>query len=844
VSTVPGYAQVLIDSEAVALDRRFFTYAIPEALLPVVQIGSPVLVPFGRQPAVTGFVVALTHQVEGHYTVKAIAEVLDEQPLFTLDYLGFLDEVAQNDGCTLQQVIQAALPSGLLQKLRKEVHLNNPSPKALEALARENRSLGGRLQQLLAKRLTPVTPKYLATQLKVPLKQLTPVLYQMRDKGIVAFQTVLKDAPQPRQEIYFQWVAPSASDSPLTLTPRQQLVVNYCRQYPPMTSFSQRALQTETGVSLSVLQKLVSAGVLKRFQQTVYRNPLQSEAFSAVGKQLSEPLVLNNDQQAVVTTILAADNPLSAGHGFLLHGVTGSGKTEVYLSLAKQLLANGRSVMVLLPEIALTTQITQRLVRRLGIDNVAIWHSNLSDGEKADAWRRMVNGEIRLVIGARSAIFAPLPQLGLIIIDEAHDNSFKQDAPAPRYQTKALAYERARRHGALVVLGTATPDIVDYEQARFGETTTGLPMTLLTLHQRYGNKTLASVETVDMREERQQGNSGILSRELKTALTANWQAGQQSLVLINRRGYYTLLQCRDCNHVFRCPHCDVSLTHHQDANQARCHHCGYAQAMPQYCPTCAGMSLLQAGVGTQRVEAEIQQLMPEARVVRLDRDVTQRKMASQTVLNQFSSGEADILIGTQMVAKGLDMPNVTLVGVINADSSFYLPDYRSAERGFQLLTQVAGRAGRGEKPGRVLLQTTDPNHPVIHFARQQDFLSFYAYERENRQAMQFPPFSQLYRFIVSGVQEVAVQQLTAALTQQLQQQLQQAISQDQALILGPSPCGVARLHGKYRYHCLVKVTADTANATTLHRMLVDFYRRITPTAAVSVILDVDSQSLL
>jgi primosomal protein N' (replication factor Y) len=433
-----------------------------------------------------------------------------------------------------------------------------------------------------------------------------------------------------------------------------------------------------------------------------------------------------------------------------------------------------------------------------------------------------------------------MKNLSLILIDEEHETSFKQDSPAPRYNAKTLALELARRTGAKIVLGSATPEISTYYDAlKEGR--------LLHLPERFGNRQMADVRVVDMKQERAQGNQNQLSRTLSEELRINLEVGEQSIILLNRRGFYTTIQCTVCDYVFGCPNCDVSVTFHRARNQVCCHYCGYEDQRPQYCPVCASMELNSSGVGTQRIEDEVTRKFPEARVLRLDSDVLQRKSAYVDIFDAFAGGEADILIGTQIVAKGLDVANVTLVGVVSADSAFALPDYKSSERGFQLLTQVAGRAGRGEKPGRVVIQSVQTQHMVLQHAQKQDYLSFYNEEIGQREMLGFPPYSQIFRFIVSSENEKRAQEFIQAAALHLRQAIQDASlggqSQQALTLMGPAPCVLPRIQSRYRFHLLVKNYVGEAG----HRLITHFYTRALEQRLpedLNFILDIDAQSLL
>ncbi len=823
----PAFGQVMLDVNTTALEGRTFTYKIPEELRSETAIGTPVMVPFGRQPALLGYIVGFSEDPGGTFSVRDITDVLDNTPIFDAGYLGFLKWVADYYAASLYQVLHCALPSHILQKIRKEIALEEHAinPLVLETLDPFERRI---ISYLLSKKRA-FTPKYLAGQLKVPLKKFNQSVIRLRNLGMIRVHSNVSQAPAPKRLKRIRLLKPEAE------TPKQRQLLSLLEDQGGI------AFQKDIKASSGMLKKLVEQRAIVIEESEVIRDPLAYLA--SVGK--IREYTLSKNQRQVVDAVMARNEPNEISQPLLLHGVTGSGKTEVYMSLTEETLTQGKSVLIMVPEIALTSQIARRFTERFGQENIALWHSNLSEGERADTWRRLARGDLKIIIGARSAVFAPLKNLGLIIMDEQHDASFKQESPAPRYHARTLAEERAKRFGARLVMGSATPDVADYYGAR-------KEGRVLRLTERFGGRSLAHVQVVDMKRERNRGKSGILSQELQEALAHNLKAGEQSLVLINRRGFHTLIQCQDCNTVCHCPSCDVSLTYHRHENQVRCHHCGYTTVTPQFCNQCASSQIIQTGTGTQRVEEEIKKYFPEARLLRLDSDVSMKKDAFRQILDGFSAGEADILVGTQMVAKGLDIANVTLVGVINADSSFYLPDYRSSERGFQLLTQVAGRAGRGEKSGRVVFQSMDPAHPVMRFSKEQNYDSFFEYETLSRQNMLFPPFCQLFRIIVMGLDDIVAHQYVQALVEHLKHRISQASESietlekgektlDQSmLLLGPAPCVISRIQGQFRYHCLIK---NNAGATG-HRLITDFYQSLKTPEGMRIILDVDSQSLL
>jgi primosomal protein N' (replication factor Y) (superfamily II helicase) len=527
---------------------------------------------------------------------------------------------------------------------------------------------------------------------------------------------------------------------------------------------------------------------------------------------------------------------------WLLHGVTGSGKTEVYLRLIEQTLAAGRAAMMLVPEISLTPQLARRLKGRFG-DQVSVWHSGITPGEKYDTWRRLRSGEGRVLLGARSAILANLPQVGLIILDEEHDGSYKQTSPSPRYNAKDVAIEKGRRTGAMVVLGSATPDVSVYLRAQASNKVLELP-------ERVFKQAMPLVRITDMRKEFANGNKSIFSLSLSNELTACLERKEQAILLINRRGYASHVFCRACGFVVKCRNCSVALVFHQQTGPNRntsylagflaCHHCGFRCSAMEECPSCKSPFIKQYGLGTQRVEEEVKERYPESKILRLDSDVTTRKGAHDEILQSFAQGEADILIGTQMVSKGLDIANVTLVGVMTADAAFNLPDYRSTERGFQLLTQVSGRAGRGERPGVVILQTYDCEMPALEWSKDHNYAKFLQEELEARQAFLYPPFSQIIRVVVAGDEPGTVETACKQLADEISQFIEETLPEGAVQVLGPAACLIERLRGKFRYHLLLKNLAGDDG----RQALTAYLRNKFLAAGLNMAVDVDALDLV
>jgi len=563
------------------------------------------------------------------------------------------------------------------------------------------------------------------------------------------------------------------------------------------------AFLRETGLEMSVqdikqmipgaaeaISALLKKGYLTEAGHVTFRRP------NAPAAVRTERPILNAEQQAAVEAVRQSMEEHAV---FLLHGVTGSGKTEVYLNCIETAIQNDKSAIVLVPEIALTPQTVQRFQSRFG-ETVAVLHSRLSDGERFDEWRRIRLGKARLVVGARSAVFAPVENLGLIVIDEEHETSYQSET-IPRYHAVEVAKKRCQLAGVPLLLGSATPSIPSYHRALNGK------YRLITLQNWVNRRPLPAIITVDMRQEFATGNTSIFSSELFRRLKACIQSGKQAILFINRRGYSTFVSCRGCGYVFECPDCDVSLTYHKLENRIKCHYCGHEQAIPPACPKCGKPYIKYFGIGTQQVEEQFKRVFPGVSVLRMDMDTTRKKDAHQQLLAAFSRGEAQVLIGTQMVAKGLDFPNVTLVGVMAADATLHFPDYRSEERTFQLITQVAGRAGRDESPGSVVVQTYCPEHPCITFAQQHDYHRFFRYEIRHREAAGFPPFTLFVRALFSGIDPETIHHAAERYRQEVETVILAALGEhrQELLMCQCSPSPVRKKRGVYRHQVVIKL---------------------------------------
>ena len=766
------------------------SYDVPTEL-PLPQIGARVLVPLGTR-VVTGCVVG---RAAGSATtaLKPLLDVLDTEPMLPADVVDLALWVGEYYACGAGEAVAAAMPPRAWVASERQAQITDAGLQArggrpgasrqtiLELLADGTARAVTQLARLVAARRGQPAP---ATG------GLHALLTAMARDGLVTLAQPLKGTASAFKTIRVARITTHGLElveRGTSLGARQREALEVLRGTPPGVRVPEL---TRRGISSDAVRRLAEMGGLTISREVIERDPWPTETLETGGPEPGIDRVLTPDQQTVVD---ALQEPARQGafSVALLHGVTGSGKTEVYRRLAGTAIASGRQALILVPEIALTPAIAATFRQAFG-SRVAVQHSGLSSGARHDQWHRVRRGEVDVVVGTRSAVFVPLPAVGLIVVDEEHDASYKQEE-SPRYHGRDVAIMRAKRSGALVVLGSATPSLESYRHATSGH------YRLFTLPERVKRRPLPSVRIVDMREElASQGVDVVLSRDLTEAIDARLRRGEQALVLLNRRGFATAVFCRQCGRSLECPNCSVSLTFHRAAGQARCHYCGYARARPSSCPECAGRYLEQVGFGTERVEAEIVARWPSARVARLDRDTVRRRGAAARLLGRFGGGAIDILVGTQMVAKGHDFPNVTLVGVVSADVGLGVADYRAAERTFQLLTQVAGRAGRGAVPGEAIVQTLHPDHYSIRHACRQAYAPFYAEEIQFRRAMRYPPEVSLVSAVVRGTHYRQTMQEAADLVATVRRR------RSRFRVLGPAAAPIGRLRGQYRVQLFLK----------------------------------------
>ena len=772
------YAQVIVDVPTMQTDQPY-TYLVPDEWQAVIECGMRVEVPFGEgNRHIQGFVTALpTELAESTLSLKSLIRVIDLAPVVNQELLQLADYMKDVTFSFKINCLQTMLPAAMKAAYQKKFVLLDEDHPVKETYFSQSNEIDWDVIEA-AGALT--------------------LFKRLREQSIVELRYLVKEKVNKKMIRYVKSLV--TTDNYFVF--KEQLRPNALRQHQLLEQLKTTPRETvtfyrEKELLSTHLKTAEKNGWLSFEEVESYRDPFENHDFP---KTL--PWQLNTEQQQAVSRILAAEAQGEATT-FLLEGITGSGKTEVYLQSIAEILNKGKTAMMLVPEIALTPQMVQRFKSRFG-KAVAVLHSGLSQGEKYDEWRKIERGEAQVVVGARSAVFAPLQKIGLIIIDEEHEATYKQE-DTPRYHARDLAIWRSQYHHCPVILGSATPSLESRARAQKKR------YELLYLTQRaHENAQLPSVTIVDLKEEYAQKNTSTFSRLLQEKISNRLQQKEQIVLLLNRRGYSSFMMCRDCGYVLPCPNCDISLTLHMDVKKMRCHYCGHQENIPKKCPDCQGGKIRYYGTGTQKVEEELQERFPSARILRMDVDTTRKKGAHEKILKAFEEQEADILLGTQMIAKGLDYPNITLVGVLNADTALNLPDFRSSERTFQLLTQVSGRAGRGAKPGEVIVQTFNPEHHSIVLAQAQDYEAFYQQEMILRHQSGYPPFYFTVKITISHPAE----QVVAKKSYQIAEQLKNGLSPE-SRILGPTPSGIARIKNRYYYQIILKYKHEVH----LHRML-------------------------
>ena len=772
-------AKIIVDVPLMQTDQPY-SYKVPEEFVDMLEVGMRVHVPFGKgNRLIQGIVLGLESQSDEEVAdqdLKEIVEVLDFSPVLTQEQLWLAEELRKSVFSYKISILKAMLPGFLNSSYDKILYplegLSQADKERLfdseDSLAFSSLDLAKQAEMMRLTRKGLLRLEYQAVDQK---KVKTQSWYEVHFERLEGIEISARAKKKAELRDYLLAHAESA--------PLASLLESYSREQ---------------------VNFFADQGALTLVQKEVQRSAAYFEGIKA-----STPLELNSEQRqardAVVSAIGSQQPP------FLLQGITGSGKTEVYLQIIQGALDKGKTAILLVPEISLTPQMTERFIARFG-EKVAILHSGLSNGEKYDEWRKVERGDAQVVVGARSAIFAPLKNLGVIIIDEEHESSYKQDSN-PRYHAREVAILRAQYNQAALVLGSATPSLES--RARAGK---GVYQHLHLTKRANPLATIPEVQVIDFRDYIGQNETSNFTPPLLEAIQDRLDKKEQVVLMLNRRGYSSFVMCRECGTVDTCPNCDISLTLHMDTKTMNCHYCGFSKGIPHVCPNCQSRSIRYYGTGTQKAYDELAELFPQARILRMDVDTTRKKGSHQALLDQFGRGEADILLGTQMIAKGLDFPNVTPVGVLNADTALNLPDFRSSERTFQLLTQVAGRAGRAEKAGQVLIQSYNPEHYAIRFAKDQDYEGFYAYEMGIRRQLGYPPYYFTIGITLSHKKEEEVVKRAYEVMGILRSGLSET-----SKILGPTPKPIARTHNLYHYQILIKYRLEDELGPTLNQVL-------------------------
>jgi len=798
-------ASVIVDVPAKQTDRPF-DYLIPDHLEGVIKPGMRVIVPFGPRK-IQGFVVSI-HSTSEIKKLRDIVETMDINPVLNEELLQLGDWLSEHTLCYRISAYQVMLPAALKAKYEKRVGLVTQIDQ-------------------LSPMLQHVFQDESIVDFDVIDQSLVKVLQKEIGNGNVEFIYEVKERMNKKKRKYVIPVI-TASELRQSLEKisgqaiKQRELIHFFLNHPKPIALQQ--LLAETQASSSTIKGLVSKGILREEEVEVYRDPYEDRVF-----ERTQALKLTEEQTEVITPILSTIEE-ELHKVFLLYGVTGSGKTEVYLQSIQRVLEKGKEAIVLVPEISLTPQMVKRFKGRFG-DAVAVLHSGLSTGEKYDEWRKIQRKEVRVVVGARSAIFAPFENLGIIIIDEEHETSYKQEEN-PRYHARDVAIERAKKYRCPVVLGSATPALESFARAKKGV------YDLLTLAKRMNSGPMPAVEVVDMREELREGNRSMFSRVLLEKLKDRLDKKEQTVLFLNKRGHSSFVMCRDCGYVVNCPDCDISLTYHRSNERMKCHYCGFESPVPSNCPECQSEYIRYFGTGTQKIEEELGKVLPEARVIRMDVDTTSKKGAHERLLTDFGEGKADILLGTQMIAKGLDFPKITLVGVLSADTMLHLPDFRASEKTFQLLTQVSGRAGRHELAGEVVVQTYTPDHYSIELASLQNYDLFYDKEMQMRKLHHYPPFYYLSLITVSHENLMKVVSVTEKITAYIRSSLS-----SEAIVLGPVASPIPRIKNRYRYQCLIKYKREPQLGKAIKTVL-DQYQQESASTGLIISTDVNPYILM
>jgi primosomal protein N' (replication factor Y) len=767
-------ASVVIDNTSKEVDR-IFEYLVPEEYEKSILPGIKVIVPFGGgNKNIEGYIIEIKSNSDYDINkLKRIIDIADDEQWLNEEILDLVFYIREKYKCTLIEAIRCMVPSGT--SLKENIYI------------KINKTVDINCSNVLSKLEGFDTGKFISLReinncLGKPLNRAE--VFKLKKNGFIDVKISMEQSVKIKtKEVYVAVNSSELSDFLSKNQPRykkQSEVLNLILNCGENLSLSE--ICSKFGCSQSVVKALYEKGFLQKKNEELYRNPSDKEYYYS-------RVSLTDDQIDAVGKILRFYS--SGSNKTLIHGVTGCGKTEIYLNIVENFIKNNFGAIVLVPEIALTPQTLERFKGRFG-DVVAILHSKLSEGERFDEWRRIKSGKVKVVVGARSAVFAPVQNLKLIIIDEEHEYSYKSEI-SPKYHTRNIAEFRIDRNNGLLIMGSATPSIESYYKALNGE------YNLIEIDKRVKNCTLPEVTVVNMKDELKNGNKSVFSSILLKKIDNTLLKNKQIILFLNRRGHSTFVSCRACGYVSKCSNCDVSLTYHAEDSKLVCHYCGFEYNLPKTCPTCGSKYIKYFGTGTERIEKEINKYFYKARTLRMDMDTTRKKGEHERIYNDFKAHRADILVGTQMISKGMDFKNVTLVGVIAADTTLNLPDFRAAERTFQLITQVAGRAGRGDEPGEVVVQTYTPEHYSIELAKEHNYKGFYEKEIKIREMLKYPPFSDILYVLFSSEDDHEISKYCSLIGEKIK-----CFEQDNIDILGPSPCHITRVKNKYRWHLILK----------------------------------------
>ncbi len=807
---------------------KLFTYRVPDEFSPHIQIGSRVIVPFGNRKVLTALVAKIHKEAPQNYKAKEVLDLLDTEPLIKPKQLELFQWMADYYMCYPGEVMQVALPSGLKISSQSKIQLRPDIEFLPDMYTEKEWQLIGHLEE--SQGMT-----YQEASRAIEVKNVYTIIKSLIQKNAILVYEELREKYQPKviKKVKLSrdfLTKPELERLSKSLDPKpkqQDILMFYLEEVSVLRDWvlneqglEKKIINQNPKLSSSSLKTLIKNKVFVEFEETVSRfadytiEDFPNTSLSPAQEKASQEIMHLFEEKDIV----------------LLHGVTGSGKTEIYVDLIQKVLAGGSQVLYLLPEIALTTQIVSRLRKVFG-NQMGVYHSKFSDNERVEVWQNVVQGTFSFVVGVRSSIFLPFDNLGLIIVDEEHESSYKQYDPAPRYHARDMAMVLARQQHGKVLLGSATPSAETYHRARQGM------YGLVELSERYGTAQLPTIELIDLKAEKRaktlQGHfSSTLVKQIREVLAK----GEQVMLFQNRRGYSPYMSCRECAWIPKCENCDVSLTYHMYHNELRCHYCGHREEPPRTCPSCGSTHLETVGLGTEKIEDDLKLMIPEARIQRMDLDTTRKKDAYQQIIRDFENRDIDILVGTQMISKGLDFDNVSLVGIFDADRMIHFPDFRAHERAFQIMTQVSGRAGRKEKLGKVLIQTYDPQHSILGKVLRQDYYGMFHAEIEDRSYFFYPPFTRLIRLTCKHVSRDISQDAARLLANKLIEKL------GKARVLGPEAGIINRIRNQYIFNILIKLEREKIDLATVKRFIYAKVEDVITSRVykkVQIVIDVD-----